>query len=694
MGIRWVLVRYKLRGAPYAGSGFLVNDRAVLTADHVAEGSEHQVVYGGRDIPVTGKVRSETAGVDLAVLTFRDPVSAEPPMPYALVDRGWGGKLTGCWAVGYPRRSKDDTGRASRQVYGFIRPADGIHADGQADGEWLTLVGEGASWGDAPRDNPDDTWPGGEAGDGNLWSGMSGAAVIKDGLVIGVVTRYYQEKGPETLTVTPLTALKLLPAAKQAQFRAALGLDDLDNLPVLARDAGPAQPGSGAASPAAQPVGPGPAEFSADIRERYRAVIEAAGLPVPDLWDEASLAGLRRAHRGQDATADALEALCLGIAALPVLWGVGGRDIGIKKLQYLYRRHVGRWPDTVSREDMLVRAAAATVAERRRAADPRYSPERLTALARFVLAVAGLWQASATVTLDDPGLRSLADWLTGPLTQQREDADEYFADVTGGRTWALIELVAEESAGRSRPTGVVVDLIPERGEPGTRRIPCDPSPDLTAAEAAQRALREAVAALPDGDVLVDLCLPRHWLDAGVERWDVVPVGGRYESMSRHYGPRLRWALHRHDPKLRGRLLRRFKAVDWSAEPEAIPPSVTGDPELLQDWLDDRDAEGTSLPPYLAAAQSAAGEHDPLGTLLWEGYGFAVWFGPDAEPATCESAACLAEGMAAPERRDELPAVLARKLRAHRPVIVWNDPEGRADFKLPNPRGGSLRGGTR
>lgn len=691
MGIRYVLVRYELQGASYVGSGFLVNDRAVLTADHVADGTGHRIVHDGREFPVAGRVRSGTLGIDLAVLTLQDPVSAVPPMPCALVDRGWGGKLTGCWAVGYPRRSKDDAGRASRQVYGFIRPADGIHASGRADGEWLTLVGEEASWGDALPDDPDETAPG-DAGGGSLWAGMSGAAVIKNDMVIGVVSRYYREKGPETLTVTPLTALRLLSAERQEQFRAALGLGRLDDLPVLARDGGPAQPEHPAAPFAARPAGPGSAEFSAEIRERYRAVIEAAGLSVPDLWDAASLAGLRRAHQEQDATADALEALCLGVAALPVLWGVGGRDIGIKKLQYLYRRHVGRWPDTASREDMLVRAAAASIAERRRGSDPRYAPERLTALARFMLAVAGLWKAAAS--LDDPGLRGLADWLTGPLTQQREDAAEYLAEVSGGRTWALIELVAEESTGRSRPTGVVVDLIPERGEPGTRRVPCDTSPELTAEEAAKRALREAVAALPDGDVLVDLCLPRHWLDAGVERWDVVQVGGRYESLSRHYGPRLRWALHRHDPRLRGRLLKRFKAVDWSAEPEAIPPSVTSDPERLQDWLDDRDAEGTSLPPYLAAAQSAGGDHDPLGTLLWEGYGFAVWFGPDAEPATCASAASLADGMTAPERRDELPAVLARKLRAHRPVIVWNDPEGRADFKLPNPRGGTLRGGTK
>jgi hypothetical protein len=689
-----VLIRYEVEGAAYVGSGFLVNDRAVLTADHVADGTGHRVVHEGREFPVDGSVRSGTDKVDLAVLSLRDSVSALDPMPCALVDRGWGGRLTECWAVGYPKRSKDGKGRASRQVYGFISPADGVHASGRSDGEWLTLVGEKASWGDAL---PDEISSGDDAdiGNGNPWGGMSGAAVIKDGMIIGVVCRYYLEKGPETLTITPLTALTLLPGDRQERFRETLGLGHLDDLPVITgntvmRDSAQVKP-ERLVAPAPGAHQTEPVAFSPDIRERYQAMIEEAGLPVPDRWDEAALLHLRRTHQGHDATADALEALCLGIQALPVLMEIGGTDIAARKLRYLYHRHVGRWPDATSRHDMLVHAAAASIAERRRGFDPGYSTEGLTALARFMLAVAGRWKAPAQVSLDDPGLRGLVDWLTGPLTQQREDVEDYLAEVRDGRTWALIELVAEESDERTRPTGVVVDLITERGMSHTSRIPCDTAQDVTAEESVKRALRQAIAGLPHGDVLVDLCLPRHWLDAGVERWDVVQVGGRYESMSRHYGPRLRWAMHRNEIKLRDRQVKRFKAVDWAAEPEAIPQTVTSDPEQLRDWLDRRDVKGIRLPPYLSGVQPANAEHDPLGILLWEGYGLAVWFGPDAEAAACASAACVAEGVAAQARLDELPVVLATGLRAYRPVIIWNDPEGRADFKLPDPRGGTLRG---
>jgi hypothetical protein len=498
----------------------------------------------------------------------------------------------------------------------------------------------------------------------------------------------------ELMAASP--ALKLLPGDRQERFREALGLGHLDDLPVVTgdtvmRDSAQVNP-ERLVAPAPGAHHTGLIAFSPDIRDRYQPKIEAAGLLVPDRWDEAALLQLRHMHRGRDATADTLDALCLGIQALPVLMGIGGTDIAMRKLRYLYRRHLGRWPDAKSRHDILVQAAAATVAEWR-GSDPGYSPEGLTALARFMLAVAGRWKAPAQVSLDDPGLRSLVDWLTGPLTQQREDLEDYLVEVRDRRTWALIELDAEESNERTRPTGVVVDLITERGMSHTSRIPCDTAQGVTAEESVKRALRQAIAELPDSDVLVDLYLPRHWLDAGVERWDVVKVlRDRYESMSRHYGPRLRWAMHRHEIKLRDRQVKRFKAVNWAAQPEAIPQSVTSDPEQLRDWLDRRDVKGIRLPPYLCAVQPTSGEHDPLGTLLWEGYGLAVWFGPDAEAAACASAACLAEGMAAAERLDELPAVLAEKLRAYRPVIIWNDPEGRADFKLPDPRrGGTLRG---
>jgi hypothetical protein len=198
--------------------------------------------------------------------------------------------------------------------------------------------------------------------------------------------------------------------------------------------------------------------------------------------------------------------------------------------------------------------------------------------------------------------------------------------------------------------------------------------------------------LPEGEVLIDLCLPRQWLDAGIEHWDVVQVGGRYESISRHYSPRLRWAMHRHDPKLRARLEKRCRAVDWSAKPEAIPVAVTQDPSALAGWLDSRDQGKARHPPYFAGIIPAGVDHDPVGTLLWEGYGFGVWFGAHCAEKACADAAGVSKRMKVLERRNDLPQTLAARLGAHRPMIIWSDPEGRAGFPLPSPRGGGTRRG--
>jgi hypothetical protein len=449
---------------------------------------------------------------------------------------------------------------------------------------------------------------------------------------------------------------------------------------------------------------PTSAAFTSGIRDRYRHALAEAGLPVPDVWDEAALDDLRRAYQanakqGPDATADLLESLCQAVRALPVLDHIGGSEISIAKLRYLYRQHIGRWPDSASREDMLILAASATVAERRRiVTDPGYSAGPLIALARFMLGIAGHWKAAATgpAMLDDPGLSLLADWLTGPLMQQREDAARYLAAEVGGRTWALLELVGEDTAERTRPAGIVLDLISERGEIDTRHVPCDLiAGAATPEECVKHALREVVSMLPEGEVLIDLCLPRQWLDADMEHWDVVQVGGRHESISRHYSPRLRWAMHRHDHKLRMRLEKRCRAVDWSAEPEAIPVTVTSDSAALAGWLESRDREEARHPPYFAAIVPSGTDHDPLGTLLWEGYGFAVWFGAQTAQPACAHAARVAVGMKVPERRNDLPQALAARLRELLPVIIWSDPEGRSGFPMPSSRGGGTRrGGSR
>ena len=63
---RVALIRYNdPDGSRCVGSGLLVAEGRVLTADHVADGSEHRIICGGRHFRVATAVRSESAEVDL-----------------------------------------------------------------------------------------------------------------------------------------------------------------------------------------------------------------------------------------------------------------------------------------------------------------------------------------------------------------------------------------------------------------------------------------------------------------------------------------------------------------------------------------------------------------------------------------------------------------------------------------------------
>ena len=316
-----------------------------------------------------------------------------------------------------------------------------------------------------------------------------------------------------------------------------------------------------------------------------------------------------------------------------------------------------------------------------------------SALARFLLGIAGYWKGPGAVTLDDADLAGLAELITGAaahqLGQQREDAAEYLATKIRRRTWALIELDAPDypdAAVRTWPTAVFVHAVSERGSTESQRFQC-----ATASRAGvEEALRQAVDWLPEGDVYVDLCLPRNWLEAGVEHWDVVEMGGWYESLARNFQPRLRWSMHWRHPRLRDRLQKRFGNVDWQADPEDLQEDVAGDPASFSDWLNARELPGMMQPPYLTGCSLCTQDHDPLGMLLREGYGFLAWFSTQTPDGVRHDAGHMAAGLNKQKRRDDLPDILAAKLKAHRPTIIWSDPDGRADFPLPPPQLASAR----
>lgn len=228
---RVVLIRYiALDGTPCVGSGLLVSESSVLTADHVADGQGHRVECVGTSRHVSRVLRSGTPDVDLAVLTINEPVSGVGWLGCARIDRNVVGSVEGCVAVGFPRWKKDGDQRRSAQVEGVVPTAEGLEptADAGLRAGFLTLVGNRIPG--APR------VPAGALSEGKQttpWGGMSGAAVVVGNVVIGVVRSHNLAAGGQSLTVTPLTAIDGLPQESRRRLWDALGVADPAGLPIL-----------------------------------------------------------------------------------------------------------------------------------------------------------------------------------------------------------------------------------------------------------------------------------------------------------------------------------------------------------------------------------------------------------------------------------------------------------------------------
>lgn len=225
---RVALIRFTTRGTQFVGSGLLVNDHAILTADHVAAGFDHQIDCWRRTHEVAEVLRSGSPQVDLAILTLRNPIAGVDSLRCARVDRDRVSQIRHCVAVGFPRWKRDGSVRRSAQVDGTIPTAEGLEqtADqGLRDG-YLTLVGNRKPVGPPIRPGPVM-----EVGNAARWGGMSGAVVTADSSIIGVVRSVNLAADDRSLTVTPLTAIETFPDhALRRKFWDALGVTNPEKL--------------------------------------------------------------------------------------------------------------------------------------------------------------------------------------------------------------------------------------------------------------------------------------------------------------------------------------------------------------------------------------------------------------------------------------------------------------------------------
>jgi vWA-MoxR associated protein C-terminal domain len=638
------LIRYvSPEGVACVGSGLLVTTIHVLTADHVADGTDHRVTCAsGTDVPVATSLRSHDPAVDLAVLTLSTPVSDVTRMLYAQVDRGRATQVNGCVAVGFPRWRKSGAERLTAQVSGYIPTAEGLTAaadDGLRAG-YLTLVGDRIPG--APPIPEQELHERSPSPPGvSPWGGMSGAAVVVADMVIGVVRSYNLAAGGQSLTVTPLTALERLPLELQRRFLDTLGVDAPRRLRVL-----PARVEVSRVRRRA-PV------LSADVQDKYRPVISAAlGSPaLPAAWTLDELSELRRkAEADEEGTSrllDSLSELCQAVAAKPVFLAVGGDELELGQLQVIYRREIGAWPTGASADALLTEAASAGLAE------PGSQASRpLGALARFMLAVA----AARGVPPEEA--HPLTRWL-GQIGHQLADARAHYQRCEDDSAWLLIDLGDEPPHGAGPwPTEVTWMLLTRdeaiTGEP----VACEPT-----ADGLRRALTFVLRQVPPArPLLVDLAVPRALMDEGIEHWPLIEVDGAPESLSAECRARLRWSRRRRDARLHNRVLDRLELASWDGG--------------ARRWA-------RKDPRYacFVGGHDPVSQEDQLRLLLREGCGFAIWFASGLPGSALGEINKAVRGIPVPARRDVLPDHLPG-FSGNRPAVIWDDPRGRGRFQLP------------
>jgi WD40 repeat protein len=224
------------------GSGCIVRGRTVVTAAHVVAGAESVRVrdpdkrlYPARlDPRFVGSASGP--GPDLALVEIEDETVDLLPLGLAQVARGTAtaDPVERCHAIGYPwfaERPSPETVRETVDAIGVVAVLSRL-----AEGLLSLQVSV------SPRPLPPEETSLGAS----EWSGMSGAPVIADGLLLGVVAEQAPREGSSTITAVPLTALERDPyhagwgpgvedPAAWWRRLGVTGLNDLTPLPALAK---------------------------------------------------------------------------------------------------------------------------------------------------------------------------------------------------------------------------------------------------------------------------------------------------------------------------------------------------------------------------------------------------------------------------------------------------------------------------
>jgi hypothetical protein len=191
------------------GSGFVIGDSLVLTAAHNVGPGELLVRAGEVERPAEIRRRGDENLADLALLELTSPLTEGAPLRYWMfgeVDASTPAAVEDCWAVGFPRfkeriAAPGKQGTAQRPVRSSVQVTGRMPTGDYLGRHLLSLQ--------VDRD------PLPLPGDGSQWEGMSGAVVFAGDIVAGVISEHHRPEGGSSLTVTPITAIDLLPDAAE-----------------------------------------------------------------------------------------------------------------------------------------------------------------------------------------------------------------------------------------------------------------------------------------------------------------------------------------------------------------------------------------------------------------------------------------------------------------------------------------------
>lgn len=202
---------------PKIGSGYLLDNRTVLTAAHVLQGPSPDLQWAASlrvtraldlepvDVALRGsEVVVAGIGADWAMIHLpglvKTPIRSANPR-FKMLDQRRSGTLEDCVVIGYPQFAADRSdGPAHREVHGRIDLTDG------ADSGYFMMQS--------------DRRPA-SARSGSAWAGLSGGVVFHGEHAIGIVTAHSSRDGAAVFTVSGLPSSNAIP---DVRVRALLGI--------------------------------------------------------------------------------------------------------------------------------------------------------------------------------------------------------------------------------------------------------------------------------------------------------------------------------------------------------------------------------------------------------------------------------------------------------------------------------------